>query len=115
MAAIAVLGVIVVYYNFNPVECGWMPQCPSKLLTGYECPGCGAQRALHAALHGNLRAAWQYNPFLIIGLPYLLVAVWGSLNFMPGRERIRRLASQPIVVYGYIALYIAWWVKRNMG
>ncbi|MBD5257178.1 MAG: DUF2752 domain-containing protein [Barnesiella sp.] len=109
------LGYTGIMRHFNPAECGWMPRCPSKLLTGCDCPSCGAQRALHALLHGDLRGAWQFNPFLIVGLPYLLVAVWGSLRFMPGREWARRIASQPIVVYGYIFLYIAWWLLRNAG
>ena len=91
-----------------------MPRCPSKLLTGYDCPSCGAQRALHALLHGDLRGAWQFNPFLIVGLPYLLVAVWGSLRFMSGREYARRFASRSIVVYGYILLYIVWGIVRNV-
>ncbi|MBD5210308.1 MAG: DUF2752 domain-containing protein [Bacteroidales bacterium] len=114
LAVIAALVVVTVYYNFNPAECGWMPRCPSKLLTGCDCPSCGAQRALHALLHGDLRGAWQFNPFLIVGLPYLLVAVWGSLRFMPGREHVRRFASRSIVVYGYILLYIVWGIVRNV-
>lgn len=47
---------------------------PFKLLTGYDCPGCGSQRALHALLHGDINA-FAYNPLFIIAIPYVITGL----------------------------------------
>ena len=56
-----VAAIIVVYYLFNPAQYSFFPRCPSKLITGYDCPGCGTQRAFHALLNGNIAEALHYN------------------------------------------------------
>lgn len=91
-----------------------MPRCPSKLITGLDCPACGVQRALHAALHGDIGAAWHFNPFLLIGLPYLLLATWGSCRTLPGNRQAHRISHHPLAAYGYIAIFFCWWIARNL-
>ena len=44
--------------------------CPSVLLTGFPCPGCGMTRAVFSILKGNFEAAWYLNPF-----SYAVVAI----------------------------------------
>lgn len=106
--------IIIIYYIVDPSQSRWMPKCPSKLITGFDCPSCGSQRALHAVLHGDINAAWNFNPFLFIALPYLLLALWGQLSFIPGSARANRLACSPILVFGYIGIFLAWWLLRNL-
>jgi len=55
---------VVALYLLNPV-------CPIHQLTGLNCPGCGATRALHQLVHGHVGAAVGFNPLVIIGLPFL--------------------------------------------
>ncbi len=81
---VAVLGLlslfVAVYYYFDPSEKSFFPSCPLKTLTGYDCAGCGVQRALHAILHGNWRAAWALNPLFVLLLPvslfYLIIIIF---------------------------------------
>ena len=40
---------------FDPVQTAWMLRCPTRQWFGLSCPLCGAQRAVHAVLHGQ----WQ--------------------------------------------------------
>ena len=41
--------------------------CPVKSLTGYDCPGCGMQRAVVALFKGNLtESIYQYPALLPI-------------------------------------------------
>ncbi|TDE16910.1 DUF2752 domain-containing protein [Dyadobacter psychrotolerans] len=51
--------------------------CWINSITGWQCWGCGGQRAFHQLLHGNFREALQFNalvfPVLII-LSYTLMA-----------------------------------------
>ncbi|HXA45757.1 MAG TPA: DUF2752 domain-containing protein, partial [Candidatus Angelobacter sp.] len=37
------------------------------------CPGCGATRACHALLHGDLSAAFRDNALFVLSLPALLL------------------------------------------
>lgn len=102
------------YFIFSPVEHGWMPRCSFKVLTGYSCPGCGAQRAFHAALHGNFQEALGYNFFLVIGIPYLLLAV--IAKYIPSKvgtwvdTHLLNIRSAWI----YTILFFAWWIIRNI-
>ena len=67
----------VILYVFDPAAGGFYPVCKFHRWTGWDCPGCGALRALHALLHGNVLAAWSSNPLLILLLP---VAGWIGLK-----------------------------------
>ncbi|MCW8133624.1 MAG: DUF2752 domain-containing protein [Planctomycetota bacterium] len=37
--------------------------CWFKNQTGFPCPGCGLTRSFVAISHGDLPAAWHFNPF----------------------------------------------------
>lgn len=71
--ALLALAAGLVYYHFDPASAGIFPPCPVHYVTGFLCAGCGAQRAIHALLHGDIGAAWAFNPLLILALPYALV------------------------------------------
>ena len=91
-----------------------MPRCPSKLITGYDCPGCGTQRALHALLHGDIAGAWRFNPYLFFAVPFLATVIWGSIDSLPLSEKMRKITHNKWVAYGYIEAFIAWWIVRNI-
>ena len=50
VAALVVFGFI--YFALDPSRSDLFPRCVFLSLTGYKCPGCGSQRAIHALLHG---------------------------------------------------------------
>lgn len=47
--------------------------CPFRWLTGYLCPGCGITALCLSLIHGDVRAAYEANPFLFCTLPFLLL------------------------------------------
>ena len=59
---------LVFYYVFNPESNRFLLKCPFKFATGFDCPGCGSQRALHALLHGEFIQAFSYNPLPVVHL-----------------------------------------------
>lgn len=71
LAALALITCAVLLYCVNPVGHTFAPKCAFKLITGYDCPGCGAQRAIHALLHGRLSKALSYNYFMAYSVPSL--------------------------------------------
>lgn len=90
-----------------------MPRCIVHTLTGWDCPGCGAQRMAYALLHGHVRAAFDANPFLLCSLPFLLLLIIGY--YMPTRlPRLHRLVTHPVTLYTYALLLILWGIGRNL-
>ncbi|MDE6139769.1 MAG: DUF2752 domain-containing protein [Alistipes sp.] len=107
------IALIVVYYWLDPCT-WWTPKCPFKLWTGYSCPACGAQRALHAALHLDFYAAVRCNLFLIIGLPYLSAAVVSHLSGRRYAVTLRRIVASKPIVWSYLFMFFIWWIVRNI-
>ena len=67
-------GGVFIYFRFNPVQHSFFPVCFFYRMTGCYCPGCGAQRALHALLHGEWLAAFRFNGLFVLALPFLVFA-----------------------------------------
>lgn len=47
---------------------GYGLPCPFRAVTGWDCPFCGGTRLGSALLHGDLAAAWAFNPAVLVGL-----------------------------------------------
>src|SRR5690606_15006793 len=65
----AALGGCALVYALNPVEEGNPPICPFKMMTGMDCPGCGATRSVNALLRGHPGIAADHNLLLVVALP----------------------------------------------
>lgn len=112
-ATLGVVAALCVYYYFTDPAAGGTPRCLLKALTGYDCPGCGAQRALHALLHGRLSEAAAYNPAAAPAL--VLAAVYAAVELMPERfPRASRALMHPAAIMAVAAAIVAWWVARNL-
>jgi hypothetical protein len=83
------------------------PQCPFKMLTGWNCPLCGGLRLTHDLLHGDLAASINDNLFLLVGMPVLIA--WIVLRLRLGRSPL----PVPAVVMIVVAAF-AWTVLRNL-
>jgi len=79
--AVAGLVGLVVLARVEPAGQGFFPRCWLFQTTGLRCPGCGATRALHALLHGNLTEAIRLNALLVLALP---AGAWLALRGMRG-------------------------------
>jgi hypothetical protein len=115
MLVLVVLGVFVMLYHFDPSQYLWIPKCPTKLLLGIDCPGCGCQRAIHAFLHGDVRAAIHYNPFIVFALPYALTALgYRQIRKESLRNRIGAIVESKFMTRTYIVVFFCWFVIRNI-
>ena len=93
------IGAAWALWRTNPADVPWLPRCPSALLLGLQCPGCGSTRAVHHLLHLALAAAWRHNPaLLVLGLPALTLASGRHLCVALGRGTGTALAIL-LVVY----------------
>ena len=97
--------------------------CPFRLLTGWDCPLCGGTRMGEALLHGDVQAAFGFNPLALIGLVILGVlgvfwtveAVGGPAFRLPRpfSERLSRVRPMQWLVIGLLAAGI-YTVARNL-
>ncbi len=108
-AAVAAVtaAVAFLYYEHDPAS-PVAPKCLFRLISGYDCPGCGSQRALHALLHGRLAEAWGFNPYVFFAAP----AGAAFVVIEAGRARWPRLHRA--VIAAVLAATVAWWIFRNV-
>ena len=83
------------------------PQCPFKMLTGLNCPGCGGLRMTHDLLHGDLAAAVVDNVYLLVGIP--LFIAWVVYRRRTGRSVAPWAMGVTLVVSALV-----WLVIRNL-
>ncbi len=107
------VGFIWLYYHFDPTHSHWALKCPFKYFTGWDCPACGGQRALHTALHGEFGQALRYNPFMIISIPYLLAVTYTTIFKTTFAKRCYSIVQHKYVVMTFFCLIIGWWILRN--
>lgn len=105
---------IGIYYLIDPSDSYLMPKCPFHLLTGYDCPACGIQRAFYYSLHGSWVTALRYNYFLILSVPYLIAVAVTTFIQNKKVEVLKRFIQHPTTIMIFLALTIIWWIVRNI-
>jgi hypothetical protein len=96
----------------DPATTAWWPWCPFHELTGLNCPGCGAARALHALVHLDVRAALRANLFVtVIAGPVAAAVAARSLD--RGDEPIARFTNARTLGRVLLAL-VVFGVVRNI-
>ncbi|WP_294083528.1 DUF2752 domain-containing protein [Proteiniphilum sp. UBA5384] len=110
-----IIAALYIFYTFNPEMQPLFPKCPFLLATGYECPGCGSQRAIHSLLHFNVGAALRYNAFMVLALPYIFLGIYQE--YLGGKKRHPKIGKFFFGRWSAIAILliiVAFWVGRNL-
>lgn len=110
----AVLACAVVWMGDPTTPGGPLPVCPTKLLLGIDCPGCGSLRMLNCVLHGDVAGAAGFNA---LGLVALALLVWAYLVWTYGRLTGRQIRSWQHHRWSAavtLALVSVWFVVRNV-
>jgi hypothetical protein len=111
---IVFIGIAVFFYFLNPVEHQIFPRCAFNSLTGYYCPGCGSQRAIHSLLHLHFSGVIGNN-FLF--LPAVLLLAYHYLRlplnkiFKWSLPNIFYFKKTPWII---LAVILVFWVLRNL-
>lgn len=115
VAAIFVVTALFIFFKIDPNIFPFFPKCPFLVITGFECPGCGSQRAIHQLLHLNIVGAFRQNPLIVLYLPYVVLGLY--LEYLGGNKKLPRVRdvlygkSAAIIIFGSIILF---WVGRNI-
>lgn len=100
-----------VYFLLDPTQVMIFPPCLFHEWTGLDCPGCGAQRALHQLLHGNVIAAVRLNAMFVLSLPLF---AWMGTRFLIGCCGKRPVSFRFRWWGWYLAAWIVFGVLRNL-
>lgn len=112
---LAVFAIGFYYYMVDPTNpaSGLAVKCIFHEATGWQCPGCGMQRALHAALHGHFLDALRFNYGYIILLPALFISlfdvIWGDKH-----PRFHKLVNSTNTIIAITILIVGWTILRNV-
>lgn len=97
----------------DPNDAGAYPLCPFRAITGWDCPGCGALRAMHAGALGDLRGAADQNLLMLLAVPFL---VWRFVTWTAQRVRGRpaREPGSPVLLVVLAISVLVFWLVRNL-
>ncbi|MHA6802866.1 DUF2752 domain-containing protein [Salinifilum ghardaiensis] len=91
--------------------------CPFRLLTGFDCPGCGGTRMLESLLRGDVAAALQHNAFLLlVGAPAAIAVLVGLARVESGRA-VRAWPAGRLgrgIGRGLLVALLLWTLARNL-
>jgi len=105
---------LVIYGSFDPASHPF-PPCPFRRLTGFSCPGCGSQRAIHQLLHGDILAAFRYNPMLLPGLAYVAAGMFLQLRTGPASIRLQQRYYGRQAARSALVILLGYWIIRNIA
>ena len=115
LIAVILIGLFLTYSFFNPSEHSFFISCPIKYATGFYCPGCGSQRAIHQLLHFNIINAFRLNPLMVLSLPIIFYGLWLQMwNFIFETKYRVRLFYSKLFIYGYFGTVLLYWILRNI-
>ena len=87
--------------------------CPFRQLTGYDCPSCGATRALINLSGGHMVAAAQHNClFLVLLAGLVLVGLASRISLDTSRLQKGLVSHRSRTLW--LVLITAWTVLRNL-
>lgn len=78
----------------DPHRVGSWGFCPWRLLTGWDCPGCGGLRAVNDLDHGHVVAALHSNALVVGSLPFAALG-WSWWAWRAWRARTAPTARPP--------------------
>ena len=114
LVGLVVLAALAALALGDPYGASWPLRCPLHRLTGWLCPFCGTQRALHAALHGHLTEAFCLNPVLWLMAPWFVLLLAASLSERVAAWRVAQWARRRGVACAALGLLVLWGVVRNL-
>ncbi len=105
---------IVLLWLVDPRQVA-LPLCSFHTVTGLYCPGCGATRATHALLHGELVSALRHNALWVLALPLVVYAMVSEIRSLRwGRPLPGDLLRNRWFLAGAITLGVLFGVLRNV-
>lgn len=91
--------------------------CAFKMVTGFDCPGCGGTRAFYYVLTANFPEAARNHAIALFAAPFLVYfyVVWSLRRVFPKvRWRFPKFRLTPIAGTYFMVAWAGYWVLRNL-
>lgn len=101
----------------NPTNNVGPSTCAFKLMTGFDCPGCGGTRAFYYALTFNIPEAARNHAMAVFAAPFMtwLFAQWSIPRMFPTvRWRLPYFIVTPRAMIWFVSIWGVYWVVRNL-
>ena len=98
---------------FEPGRSGFFPPCPFRTITGFTCPGCGSTRGMHLLLHGDVLGAFQFNPLLLLSLPFLIFALVRYTHAAVNGGPLKTNSLNAKYIWVIFVVIVGFWIFRN--
>ena len=105
------------FYQNNPSDADTkFLRCPSNLIFGINCPGCGTQRALHHLLHFDVIQALRYNALFVTAVPFVIYWLGIKIyNLIYVAKKTTRIPTNKFVWIGLLVLVLLFGIMRNVS
>ena len=111
---VIILVVVGYYFLLNPYEQEYFfISCPFYQISGYQCPGCGSQRAFHELLHLRIFEAIKQNVLFVLAIPYVLVIFYTSFH-QEKYQKLRQILMGNKTLLILLVVAILFGVLRNL-
>jgi len=98
----------------DPNHSSAYPQCPTKMLTGLDCPMCGATRAVHSLLRADVVGAMDHNLLFVLMVPAFVYAFVAWTATRMGHP-MRPIPIESKWLWGpLLVLMVAFMIVRNL-
>jgi hypothetical protein len=111
--SLAAISVFLFFFNPASPANQFFPKCPFRMVTGFQCPGCGSTRACYHLLHLDLIAAFKLNPLMVLTLPFIIYGLLGYTKSALTGQPQRRVFIPPLYLWGWLVAMILFWIFRN--
>lgn len=110
----SIVGISILFFIFNPEESSFGISCPFKMITSYDCPGCGSQRVFHQLLHLNFKQAFVLNPLIFVVVPYIILGFLLNLKVLKHKfPKLQRNIFSIKAILAWIFLMFLFLILRN--
>lgn len=116
VAEVGLVGGVIVAVN---AATGFGIPCPFLATFGVQCPFCGSTRSASALLHGDLAAAWAFNPLFLVALVLVAIAAIAWTVEVVGGPKLRppaaiRPLTQSKIYWVLFVVALTFTVLRNI-
>ena len=112
LIGLTTIALICFYYAVNPSANYFGPVCALKSASGFQCWGCGGQRALHELLHGNFHKAFDLNALVF---PVLILCAYVLYAELFSHQPSYRLLKRKEIQISAIILIAGFTFFRNIA
>ena len=110
---VIILVIVGYYFLLNPYEQEYFfISCPFYKISGYQCPGCGSQRAFHELLHLRIFEAMKQNVLFVLAIPYFLLVFYTSFH-QEKYQKLRQILIGNKTLLFLLAIAILFGIFRN--